>query len=325
MTWEGSVNRLMRNDQSKLERDQQPEPELPRCVVIGYAGEDHKMFTESFQGVGRTTIVRSGRGTVTEPGAVYFFARAMRRRDVPTSVVSWLGNDEAANRYASSLRELGVATEGLSFRGSRSPSAHMFYAGDGDVVSFYDPGDVATTVTESQRLEVQHASVVLIGVAPPEAVLEILAEVPADAWVTWAVKADPAAVTLAVARALAERADAICLSESEYSFLTMDRGLDLGALSRSGTIIVTTKGSEGAQCSVDGTQLSVPAPERIDFQDPTGAGDTFAAGLTAVLAFPPGSNATKRPTRIEVEHAVLLAESDAAGLIIERKRKYDTP
>lgn len=297
--------------------------EARKCVVVAYASEDHKVSTDTFQGLGRTTIIQSDRGLVVEPGAAFFFARALHRRKVPTAVISWLANDEAARRYASSLQDLGAETTGLSFRGSRSPSTYMFYTRDGEVVSFYDPGDVSTEATDTQRAEAKHASAVIFGVAPPEAVLDLITNVPKGAWVTWAVKADPASVTQEVAIALADRADAICFSEDEQSFLTVDRGLDLDALSRKGTVIVVTKGADGAQYSVNGLRLNVPARIRVDSSDPTGAGDTFAAGLTAALAFPSDQTGTRCSTQAQVERAVLLAESDATDLIIERKRKHD--
>src|SRR5699024_5293708 len=151
MTWGGTIKGPLGENKSKAGRNRRQESETRKCVVIGYASEDHKVSTESFHGVGRTTIVRSDRGPVIEPGAVFFFARALSCRRVVTSVISWLANDDAADRYATSLRELGVAVEGLSFRGGRSPSTYMFYTRDGGVVSFYDPGDVDTAVTESQR------------------------------------------------------------------------------------------------------------------------------------------------------------------------------
>lgn len=294
-----------------------------RCAVVGYASEDRKTSTELFQGLGRTTVVRSDRAPVTEPGAVYFFARALRRSLVPTAVISWLGNDRIADRFVASLHELGVDSTGVSQSGTRSPTTQLFYGRDGEVASFYDPGNVATGVTDTQRSEIERARAVIMGVAPSQVVLELLELVPKDAWLTWAVKADPAAVTPAVAQALAGRADAICLSESEREFLTADCGLDLDALSYEGTIIVTTMGPEGVECALGGEVFKAPARERLDIRDPTGAGDTFAAGLTAVLACSTGSDLTVRPTRAEIARAIAAAASDAADLIIERKRRND--
>lgn len=299
------------------------EPNERRCVVIGYASEDRKVSTEVFQGLGRTTTIRSDRKPVIEPGAVYFFARALSRRQVPTTVVSWLGNDEIGERYNASLRELGVVDTAVSCSGTRSPTTHLFYDRDGEVASFYDPGDVVTTATDVQRRDVECARAVIVGVAPSQAVLELLGHVPNEAWLTWAVKADPAAVNPALAQALSARADAICLSESEREFLTIECGVDLDALSRRGTVIVTTMGSNGALCAVGGEEVSVPTRERIDIRDPTGAGDTFAGGLTAVLAFSTESIFVEPPTQVEAARAVACATSDAADLIIERKRQDD--
>lgn len=297
-----------------------------RFAVVGYASEDRKVSTEVFQGLGRTTIVRSDYAPVTEPGAVYFFARALRRRKASTTVISWLGNDDIADRYAASLRALGAGSSGLSCAGTRSPTTHLYYGSDGEVASFFDPGDVNTSVTEAQRHVVGQADAVIIGVAPSDAVLELLSLVPERAFLTWAVKADPAAVTRAVAKALADRANAICLSGGERAFLTEDRGLDLEAMSRRGAVIVTTMSAEGALCTIDGEEFTVPARERIEIHDPTGAGDTFAAGLTVGLARSTTSSrddCTRVLTRKELARAVASAASDAADLIIERKGHED--
>lgn len=285
-----------------------------RFTVVGYASADRKFSTGYFQGQNQTTMVCPERTTREEAGGVFYFARCLRRCGGDVGVVTWVGRDRASEQYLEALAEMSVNTSGVAQSAGRLPSSHMFYDDTGSVVSFYDPGTVDSVVSREQIDEVRLADNVLLGVAPERVICSLLAEVRPDAWVTWAVKADPIAVTPEVATLLVDRADLICLSEDEWSFVVSRSSADLLEISRRGTIVVVTRGADGALCLVDGKEVVVHPPDRIETSDPTGAGDTFAAGLTFALA------ESMSLDMLSIQTAVRSAAQGAADLLIERER-----
>lgn len=287
-----------------------------RCVVTGYASVDLKFATESFTGVGHTTLVKRPLSAgEPHPGAVTYFARSLRRNGLGVDLVSWLGSDDKGRVVLEEMTALGVGVSGLSLRGKRSPTSYMFYGPSGAAVTYYDAGDVDQSLTQQQQNLLARADSVLVGIGPAEATLELLDHIPGSAQVMWAVKADPASVPSALASALARRADIVCLSAGEEDFVAQTCGMSLVELSRQGALVVRTDGAKGASCLVEGEIAHRATVDPVDAEDATGAGDTFAAGLLARLIGGAPHSAD------DIQHALEGASADAHALLQGRQKE----
>lgn len=289
----------------------------PRLCVIGYASVDHKFRTDPFAGAGRTTLIRespSGRGP--QPGAVSYFAREAARHGVAVDVVSWVGADPLGDLFCASLRDAGVGTAGVDRQGSRSPSTHMFYPAHGEPVTFFDAGDAASTLTETQRDVVRDADIVVAMIAPPHAVEAALDAVRTDALVGWVVKADPGSLPGPLARRLAERTQVVSYSAAESEFLRTHCGVEPADLagSRSHRLVAETHGSHGVAYTRGDGWERVPPERHVRTDDVTGAGDTFAASLIARYGRADGGDE-------RIDRVVADACSDAAEFLAGREKK----
>jgi ribokinase len=113
---------------------------------------------------------------------------------------------------------------------------------------------------------------------------------------------------LALAVRIAGRADLIVASKVERVFLleAMARAVD----ARPGQIVIETQGGSGALLRRGDKEVFVEASP-IEVSDPTGAGDTFAAGVLAALV-----KGERDPTEIvsaghRAAKAMLSARRDA--------------
>lgn len=259
------------------------ESQALRYATIGYASVDMKYLTAPFAGENRTTLVRRPM-TDPEPGAVWYFSRALARRGCTVGAVTWVGSDAFGQRFIDQNAAADIDTRGISVGGHRSPLCHMFYSETGTCVTYFDPGALDQRLLDHQRAVIQEADVVLVGIGPAEATADALDQTRPDAALMWVVKADPGSMPPALARRLAARADVICRNVSEEPFLIDTCGLRLPELTGAGTLLVTTCGPSAVRVETGEVRLTVAAPERVDAIDATGAGDTFAGGLLARLA-----------------------------------------
>lgn len=317
---------------------------MTHLCVLGYASLDHKYRTAPFRGAGSTTLVEHPlhgpnlhdsnlhgqnlpgpnlhgsnlHGPNADPGAVAYFARAARRHGPDVSVVSWVGADAPGESFCSALSTVGVDVAGISRTGDRSPTSHMFYPPDGEVVTFYDPGQLDTDLGPAQHACLRAADAVVISVGPPRAIRSALDAIDDETPLMWAVKADPDSMPNDVATRLVERARVITFSVTEANFLRQHCGVDPDTFGARNALVVETHGAEGVRYRHGGDTGSAPATRRADVRDQTGAGDTFAGSLMARLtdAAVPGV-ITSSPTT--VKDAIVGAGHDAAEFLIERE------
>lgn len=287
------------------------------CAAIGYASIDWKYATARFEGEGRTTIIRRPLSERPEPGAVWYFARALARHEHAVNVVTWVGADETGRGFIEHNRVAGIGIDGIAVCGVRSPACHMYYSDSGASVVYYDPGRMDQHLHDQQQRIVAEADVVLVGIGPPSATAEALGMVRDDALVMWAVKSDPSSLPPELAGRLADRADVICHNEPERTFLSQHGQLDLDAIVAGGTPIVMTSGPGEVLVRNAGGDLLVPGPPRVDALDATGAGDTFAGSLLArLVAAGLRRNATISQSALHA--AIVGACDDACTLLMAR-------
>lgn len=292
---------------------------MTRLCMLGYASLDHKYRTAPFRGPGSTTLVEQPlHGPNADPGAVAYFARAARRHGPEVSVVSWVAADAPGRDFCTALTTTGVDVAGITRTGDRSPTSHMFYPPAGEVVTFYDPGQLDTDLQPAQGDCLRAADAVVISVGPPGAIRSALDTIDDDTPLMWAVKADPGSLTADLATRLVKRAQVITFSATEANFLRQHCGLNPDTFGARNALVVETHGADGVHYRHGADAGSAPPPRRAEVRDQTGAGDTFAGSLLARLADSAGPEViTSSPAA--VKDAVVGAGHDAAEFLIERE------
>ena len=296
-----------------------------RVVVIGYASLDYPMELAEFHGADATSVVTARLGTHWPGiGGSAYLAKAAYRAGAEVGVVSWVGSDAHGGTWTDALSRLGVDCSAVAVTGTRSPSSYLFYTPSQGTVCVFDAGDCHDTeLSPLQRTQIRDADWCLIAVGPAAASQLVLEILPQDARLAWAVKQDVSAFPPDLIAALLARAALVSLSESEREFLT-ENGTGPEQRCSPGSIIVETRGSRGVAFTransrgevETGTIEVVP----VVGADTTGAGDTFAGTLTALLA------KTQNPSRLsqdELEGYMRTAANAATSIIRGRVAATD--
>jgi fructokinase len=219
-------------------------------------------------------------------------AVGLARLDVPTLLVTQLGDDAYGELVARHAEESGVVLAAGSVQAGRRTStatAHL----DADHAASYE-FDLAWDLDRQQLPE--DAAAVHVGslgaALPPgrDAVLDLLAQA-ADRFVSFdpnvrpAFVGDPAAAWRELAEVAACARLVKCSEEDLAALRPGEDEADLAAelLGAGATeLLVVTRGGAGASGYRDGTRVDVPAP-RTAVVDTVGAGDSFMAALLAVI------------------------------------------
>lgn len=255
-------------------------------AIIGYASLDHVAMLDSVPRPGRTSTIlaRPRNAWPRLGGSPAYVASALAAAGVANArPVSWIGEDAAGEAYLAQLRDRGVAVDAMArVPGARTPIAVLAYDPDGGCACLYDPGmPKDLDLSAAQRDVVARAGWLCVTIGPTRATLAALDALGPAARLAWVVKDDPRALTPELAARLAARADLICHSRAERSFV--EAAFRAAPEARPGRILVETLGGEGAVVSRAGTSRTVPTVP-FETPDPTGAGDTFAGGVIAALA-----------------------------------------
>lgn len=239
-------------------------------------------------------------GTAFEPhsgGAVFNTAIALGRLDADVGLLSGTSSDFFGDQLRADLRESGVDTRSLII--SDRPTTLAFVTFDeGDArYAFYDENTAGRMLTAADIAAVPDAvSAMFFGgislVAEPcgtsyEALALAEAErrvVMVDPNIRQGFIRDGQAYRGRIQRLLAAAA-IIKVSDEDLAWLAPDRSSDEAAadlLAAGATLVVVTHGASGASgFSVHG-RIDRSAP-KVDVADTVGAGDTFNAGILAVL------------------------------------------
>lgn len=255
-------------------------------AIIGYASLDHVAMLDSVPRPGRTSTIlaRPQNAWPRLGGSPAYVASALAAAGVSEArPVSWVGADGAGDAYVDRLRERGIQTEAIArVTGARTPIAVLAYDPDGGCACLYDPGmPKDLDLTAAQRAVVAEAGWLCVTIGPTRATLGALEALDPAARLAWVVKDDPRALTPDLAARLAARADLICHSRAERSFV--EAAFRAAAGGRPERMIIETLGGEGAVVTQADASRTVPTVP-FETPDPTGAGDTFAGGVIAALA-----------------------------------------
>ncbi|MCO5058290.1 MAG: carbohydrate kinase family protein [Rhizobiaceae bacterium] len=274
-------------------------------AIIGYASLDHVAMLDAVPTPGRTATIVDRRDEAWPRlgGSPAYVAAALAAAGMRgTCPISWVGKDDAGQRYVEQLRARHVAVEGVAMLAdARTPIAILAYDPAGGCSCLYDPGMPADlALTEAQRGLIADADWLCVTIGPAAATRAALDALRPDAKLAWVVKDDPRAMPGDLAARLAGRADLICHSRAEAGFL--DAALAGAREPAAGQIVIETRGEDGATARRDDQSVSVPTAP-IETADPTGAGDTFAGGTISALA----GGETDLRTIIEAGHRAARA------------------
>lgn len=223
-------------------------------------------------------------------GAPAIFASVAARLGVPTALCAVVGDDPFGHLILERLERDGVDTGGIRVDPQHTTAtAFVAYTSGGERTFVFHvrhaaaaqlrPSDLGDLPERVEWLHVS-GSTLALGEGMAETAIEAARRVKAAGG---RLGVDPnlrpeavSAETLRRVRELADAADAVFPSEGELEAL----GLDEEALVARGAVVCTTRGAAGASVRAPGISAEVPAPAACEI-DPTGAGDTFAAGFTA--------------------------------------------
>jgi sugar/nucleoside kinase (ribokinase family) len=127
--------------------------------------------------------------------------------------------------------------------------------------------------------------------------------------------------------ALLKRVDMLILNDSEARELTKETSLIKAGKkiqSLGPRIVAVKKGEHGCLLfGEDGDFFSCPAYPLEDIHDPTGAGDTFAGGLTGYLASRGNGDVSFKTLKTAVVVGSVLASYNVEAFSLERMRSVE--
>jgi sugar/nucleoside kinase (ribokinase family) len=245
----------------------------------------------------------------------------------PVNLVAIVGEDLPAEHWGF-LQKRGINLEGVQ----RAPGKTFRWSGEymWDM-NTRETRSVALNVFEtfSPKLPEHYRSCdfVLLANIAPALQLQVLDQmekpkfVIADTMDLWINTAQPDLL------ALLKRVDMLILNDSEARELTKETSLikagkKIQALGP--RIVAVKKGEHGCLLfGEDGDFFSCPAYPLEDIHDPTGAGDTFAGGLTGYLASRGNHNVSFKTLKTAVVVGSVLASYNVEAFSLERMRSVE--
>lgn len=241
----------------------------------------------------------------------------------PVNLVAIVGEDFPANHWEF-LQERGINLEGVQ----RAPGKTFRWSGE-------YLWDMNTRETRSIALNVfetfspalpdhyRNSDYVLLANIAPDLQLRVLEQmdkpkfVIADTMDLWINVAQPALLELL------KRIDMLILNDSEARELTKETSLIKAGRkiqSLGPRIVAVKKGEHGCLLFGEDDFFSCPAYPLEDIHDPTGAGDTFAGGLTGYLASRGNHNVSFATLKTAVVVGSVLASYNVEAFSLERMR-----
>lgn len=231
-------------------------------------------------------------------GGPFNTARTLARLARPASYLGRLSNDAFGERLVALLREDGVGLDAVARTDAPTTLALVELDDGGSAVyRFYSEGTSAPGLSVADALaavapgvEALHVGTLGLVYEPIAAALEAAAARAADAGVLVMVDpncrpaaiGDPDAYRARLGRVLA-RADVVKVSEEDLGWLSPGveaRRAARELLAGGPSVVLLTRGGDGAVAVSDGAEAEVPGPP-ADVVDTIGAGDAFSGGWLA--------------------------------------------
>jgi len=248
---------------------------MVRVAVAGFATIDYVVRVEG-DFTGRGTRLMREAAWPRAGGAALYASAALRQANVAAAPLTWTGDDADGEAY----RAACVFVEGVAVRpGAPSTRCLLIYNADGTYGCLLRPGPAE--LTEVQLRLAADAEWLVIAAGPPEITARLLdLEGPRLAWIA---KDDPACFPSELVARLTARAEVVFCNAGERAWLEAGRR---GAAPAE-QILFETRGADGVHVEAAGATFDLPVA-RLEADDATGAGDTFAgAALAALIAGAP--------------------------------------
>lgn len=244
----------------------------------------------------------------------------------PVNLVAIVGEDFPADHW-NFLQKRGINLEGVQRANGKTFRWSGEYMWD---MNTRETRSVALNVFEtfSPTLPQHYRSsdYVLLANIAPDLQLQVLDQmdkpkfVIADTMDLWINIAQPALLDLL------KRVDMLILNDSEARELTKETSLIKAGKkiqSLGPRIVAVKKGEHGCLLFGEDEFFSCPAYPLEDIHDPTGAGDTFAGGLTGYLASRGSSDVSFRTLKTSVVVGSVLASYNVEAFSLERLRSVE--
>lgn len=244
----------------------------------------------------------------------------------PVNLVGIVGEDFPANHW-DFLQKRGINLEGVQRAEGKTFRWSGEYMWD---MNTRETRSVALNVFEtfSPKLPDHYRSSdhVLLANIAPDLQLQVLDQmdkpkfVIADTMDLWINIAQPALLELL------KRVDMLILNDSEARELTKETSLIKAGKkiqSLGPRIVAVKKGEHGCLLFGEDDFFSCPAYPLEDIHDPTGAGDTFAGGLTGYLASRGNNHVSFRTLKTAVVVGSVLASYNVEAFSLERLRSVE--
>lgn len=194
-------------------------------------------------------------------------ALAARRLGAEVSLIACVGDDDAAERALSLLRDGGVDLARVSVDADcATGTALIAVAASGENQIVVAPGANRALSMDREPIDAD----ALIGQL--EVPVATLAKAVQDFEGFTCINLAPA---MDVPAALIEHTDLVIVNETEALFY--------GDRLEAAKMYVVTRGAAGASAFADGAEIAASKPPVVEVVDTTGAGDTFTAALTLAL------------------------------------------
>ena len=244
----------------------------------------------------------------------------------PVNLVGIVGEDFPANHWEF-LQDRGINLEGVQ----RAPGKTLRWSGEymWDM-NTRETRSIALNVFETFSPELpdhyRSSDYVLLANIAPDLQLRVLGQmdkpkfVIADTMDLWINIAQPALLELL------KRIDMLILNDSEARELTKETSLIKAGRkiqSLGPRIVAVKKGEHGCLLFGEDEFFSCPAYPLEDIHDPTGAGDTFAGGLTGYLASRGNHEVGFRTLKTAVVVGSVLASYNVEAFSLERMRTVE--
>lgn len=278
-------------------------PMTHRAVISGFATMDYVLATARPLR-GPETLLATARVEDAWPragGAALYAAAPMSRLGHSVSPIVTIGGDANGDRYLDACGRAGVQLDGIVREtNARTPSCVLIYHDVGGYSCLLDVGGATPAKLSHQQVGlVQEAQLLVVAAALPTVTREILQLARRDQTLAWIFKDDSACFPDDLRHSLGERANIVFCNAGERSWI--------GDATRTGPIIIETRGAEGVLVEESGrAELLTTAP--IVVSDATGAGDTLAGEVLGRIL----SGETS------LRDAVLLGMAAAGTLLVQR-------
>ena len=214
-------------------------------------------------------------------GSPLYVARPIAAAQHDVSIVTWVGDDALGGLFRRYTEEFQMGIDGIvAISDGATPTCFLIYQEDGSCGCCFDPGMLGRESLDSTQIDlIRGAQILGITVGPPDIGLRALELVSTDCAVAWVAKNDPLSFPEELRQQLGQRSRFVFCNSQEREWI--DAAVDRDH--RPNVTIIETRGAEQVKYERGAEVVYFEVPS-LEFNDASGAGDTFAGGCLAAIA-----------------------------------------